>query len=389
MKRIAIAFTLILGFTLSYGQSNKVVSAWNYMKPEYNELDKAKEAIDEASQHPKTSTQAKTWYYRGMVYDKLYNTKDEKFKNLDPNPLKEAYLSYVKAKQYDDKDRYGKDILFKLTVVGTEFFNKGSMEYEQKKYKDALESFETVIAISQLPYINQTDTGAYFNAAIAADQAGEYEKALQYYYKALELNYGGQSEGANTYHYIATVYGAMGDTAKMIDTYREGINKFTENNVFLYIQLINYYLGKGDLEEAASFIKPAVEKDAENFSLWNVYGLAHEDIDMDEAIKGYKKAIELNPEFFDPYYNLGTIYFNQGVEANNEAMNIPLNETEKYDSTIAKRDEFFKVAQPYYEKAHEIDPNYGDVLVALKEIYYRFQMNDKLEEVTKKIDELK
>ena len=59
MKRIAIVLTLLISFTLSYGQSNKVVSAWNYMKPEYNELDKAKEAIDEASQHPKTQSQAK------------------------------------------------------------------------------------------------------------------------------------------------------------------------------------------------------------------------------------------------------------------------------------------------------------------------------------------
>ncbi len=385
MKRIAIVFTLLIGFTLAYGQSNKVVSAWNYMKPEYNELDKAKEAIDEASQHPKTQAEAKTWYYRGLVYHKLFNTKEEKFKNLDPNPLKEAYLSYVKAKELDEKNRYEKDILFKLTVAGTEFFNKGSMEYEQKKFKESLESFETVMAIGQLPYINQVDTGAFFNAAIAADQAGMYEKALDYYKKSLELKYG----GSDVYHYIAKVYEAMGDTAQSVQTYKEGIEAFPDNNVYLYIQLINYYLGKKQLSDAASFIRPAVAQDPENFSLWNVYGLAHEESNMDEAIKGYKKAIELNPDFFDPYYNLGTIYFNQGVEANNEAMNIPLNETEKYNETIKKRDTLFDEAMPFYERAHEIDPNYGDVLIALKEIYYRKQMTEKLAEVTKKIEERK
>ena len=168
MKRIAIVLTLLISFTLSYGQSNKVVSAWNYMKAEYNELDKAKEAIDLACVHPKTQVQAKTWYYRGLVYHKLFNTKDEKFKNLDPNPLKEAYLAYKKAKELDTKKRYEKDILYKLAVARNEFFNKGSLEYEQKKFDASLVSFETAIEIDQLPYINQVDSTVFFNAAIAA-----------------------------------------------------------------------------------------------------------------------------------------------------------------------------------------------------------------------------
>lgn len=385
MKRIALALTLVLAFTLSYAQSNKVVSAWNYMKPEYNELDKAKEAIDLAAQHPKTQGDAKTWYYRGMVYHKLFQTKDEKFKNLDPNPLKEAYLSYVKAMQLDEKKRYEKDILYKLTVAGTEFFNKGSMEYEEKKFKESLESFETVLELGRLPYINQVDTGAYFNAAIAADQAGMYEKALEYYKKSIELKY----NGSDVYHYVAQIYETMGDTTKAVDTYKEGIKAYPDNSIFLYIKLINYYLGKHQLDKAADFIKPAVEKDPENFSLWNVYGQAFENSNLEEAIKGYSKAIELNPDFFDPFYNLGTIYFNQGVEANNEAMGIPLNETDKYDAAIKKRDELFKQALPYYESAYRIDPSFNSTLIALKEIYYRFQMTDKLKEINDKLDELK
>lgn len=385
MKRIVIALTLILAFSVSYGQSNKVVSAWNYMKPEYNELDKAKVAIDLAAQHPKTQGQAKTWYYRGMVYHKLFQTKDEKFKNLDPNPLKEAYLSFVKAKELDVKKRYEKDIIFKLTVAGTEFFNKGSQEYEQKKFKESLESFETVLELGALPYINQVDTGAFFNAAIAADQAEMFEKALGYYQKSIELKY----NGSDVYHYVAVVYEAMGDTVKSVQSYMDGIAAYPDNSVFLYIKLINYYLERQQLSEAVKYIRPAVEKDPDNFSLWNVYGSAFEDIDIEESIKGYSKAIEINPEYFDPYYNLGTIYFNEGVELNNVAMSIPLSETEKYDATVIERDDLFKKALPFYEKAHELDPNFGGVLVALKEIYYRFKMNDKLADITKKMDDLK
>ncbi len=385
MKRIALALTLALAFGLVYGQSNKVVSAWNYMKPEYNELDKAKVAIDLATVHPKTQAQPKTWYYRGLVYHKLFQTKEEKFKDLDPNPLKQAEDAYIRAKELDTKKRYEKDILFKLTVVGTEFFNKGSMEYETKKFKESLESFETVLRIGSLPYINQVDTGAFFNAAIAADQAGMYDKALQYYAKAIEFGY----MGSDTYHYVAEVYMAKGDTAKALEMYQEGVAAYPEDCVFLYIQLINYHLQQRELDKAAEYVPKALEIDPNNFSLWNVYGSAYEDIDIEESVKAYKKAIEINPEFFDPYYNIGTIYFNRGVEANNKAMDIPISDEEGYNKAIAERDDLFKEALPFYEKAHELDPTFGSVLTALKEIYYRFQMNDKLEDINKKIDDLK
>ncbi|MCK5822033.1 MAG: tetratricopeptide repeat protein [Bacteroidales bacterium] len=385
MKRIAIALTLILAFSASYGQSNKVVSAWNYMKPEYNELDKAKVAIDLAAQHPKTQGQAKTWYYRGLVYHKLYMTKDESFSALDPNPLKEAYLSFVKAKELDVKKRYEDKIIFKIKVAGTEFFNKGSQEYQDKKFIESLESFETVLELGTLPYINQVDTGAFFNAAIAADQAGILDKALAYYQKSIELKY----NGSDVYHYVAQIYVAMGDTVNSVQAYMDGIEAYPDNSVFLYIKLMRYYLERQQLDQAAKYIRPAVEKDPENFSLWNVYGSAFEDTDIEESIMGYSRAIEINPEFFDPYYNIGTIYFNQGVELNNEAMSIPLDQTEKYDATVIKRDELFKKALPFYEKAHELDENFKGVLVALKEIYYRFKMTEKLADIKAKLDSQK
>ncbi len=385
MKRIALILTLILSFGAAFGQKNKVVSAWNYMKPDYNELDKAKEAIDQAAQHPKTQGLAKTWYYRGMVYHKLYQTKEEKFKNLDSNPLKQAYLSFVKAMELDVKKRYEKDLLFKLSVTSTEFFNKGSMEYEQKKFKESLESFETVIEIGKLPYINKVDTSAYYNAAIAADQAGLYDKAIDYYKKSIELKY----NGSVVYHYLASVYFAKGDTTNALASYNEGIEAYPDDCVFLYIKLINYYLEQNQLSKAAEYIRPAVEKDPENFSLWNVYGSAFEDSDIEEAIKGYSKAIEINPEFSDAYYNLGTIYFNQGVELNDVANNLPLSETEKYNETVKKSDDLFRKALPYFEKANELEPGFGDLLVALKQIYYRLKMNDKLEAITKEIENRK
>lgn len=386
MKKVIFLLACIIGLGGAFGQSNKVVTAFNLMKPEYNELDKAKIAIDEASVHPKTSAEAKTWYYRGLVYYKIYQSKDEKFKNLDPDPLKQAYLSFVKAKEYDAAaKRWEAELLFQLTRCSADYFNKGSAEFEQKKFTQSVESFETVMAIGKLPYINQLDTGSFYNAALASESAGMNDKAIEYYTKSIELNYG----GPDVFHYLALIYLQKGDSASALKTYESGIMKYPNKSANLYIAMINFYLARKDVKSAFGFVEKAIEKDPNNASLWQVYGRALEDKDKQKAIDAYKKMIELDPKNFNGYYNVGTVYFNKGVEANDKANAIPLSDDAGYKAALLIADNFFKEALPYFEQAYEINQEDGDLLSGLKQLYYRFKMNDKLQEVQKRIDGLK
>lgn len=123
MKRFLFLLAGLFVFSSLIGQSNKVVTAWNLIKPEYNELDKAMQAIDEASVHSRTAGDAKTWYYRGLVYYKIYQSKDEKFKNLHPDPLKVAYESFIKAKELDTKDRWKDELRFRITQTSADYFD--------------------------------------------------------------------------------------------------------------------------------------------------------------------------------------------------------------------------------------------------------------------------
>lgn len=386
MKKVIFLLACIIGLGGAFGQSNKVVTAFNLMKPEYNELDKAKIAIDEASVHPKTSAEAKTWYYRGLVYYKIYQSKDEKFKNLDPDPLKQAYLSFVKAKEYDAAaKRWEAELLFQLTRCSADYFNKGSAEFEQKKFTQSVESFETVMAIGKLPYINQLDTGSFYNAALASESAGMNDKAIEYYTKSIELNYG----GPDVFHYLALIYLQKGDSASALKTYESGIMKYPNKSANLYIAMINFYLARKDVKSAFGFVEKAIEKDPNNASLWQVYGRALEDKDKQKAIDAYKKMIELDPKNFNGYYNVGTVYFNMGVEANDKANAIPLSDDAGYKAALVVADDLFKQALPFFEQAYEINKEDSDLLSGLKQLYYRFKMNDKLQEVQKRIDGLK
>ena len=68
-----ISFLIVIAVMLTslvFAQSVKVQSTVNYLKNRL--LDKAKEAIDDASVHEKTLNDPKTWYYKGTVYLELH-----------------------------------------------------------------------------------------------------------------------------------------------------------------------------------------------------------------------------------------------------------------------------------------------------------------------------
>ena len=68
MKRI-LFFLFLFATTGMMAQSSKVVSAYNAMKS--GNLDKAVEFIEPATTHEKSSTDAKTWVYRGQIYQSI------------------------------------------------------------------------------------------------------------------------------------------------------------------------------------------------------------------------------------------------------------------------------------------------------------------------------
>ncbi len=133
-------------------------------------------------------------------------------------------------------------------------------------------------------------------------------------------------------------------TVAGLNTYKKGIDAYPEDNVSLYIQLVNFYLSKEDLEQAYVFIEKALEKDSENSSLWYVYGIAGEKKDPEKALEAFEKAINVNPEYWEAMYMAGKIHYDRGYTANKLSQEIPLDDQEGYKAAVAKTDEHFKKA---------------------------------------------
>lgn len=353
MKKIITAAFISLTIA-GYAQRAQVQSAYSYLK--YEQLDKAKESIDIAVNNENTMNYDKAWYYRGLIYQALY--KNEKFANLSNDPLNEALKSYNKALELNPKFEYADDIAEKKKILAQQFADMGYVNYNLKNFASALTAYEGVVSI--MP----NDTSSYFNAALCAERAGNAAKAKQYYGKLDEMQY----KDPKMYHSYAQLYLTEGDTTKALDILSRGLSRFPEEKSILITQT-NIYISSGKTAEALGAINKAIEKDPTNANLYFAKGTLVEKTDKnkDAAITAYKKAIELKADYFDAYYNLGALYFNDGAHLANEANSIKDNN--QYAKAKAVFEAKFKEAKPYLEKAWELNPKDQSTMVSLKQLY--------------------
>jgi tetratricopeptide (TPR) repeat protein len=372
MKKLTILFALLMYGGAIYSQKVKVQSAWNYYK--YDQLDKAKVAIDEAAEDNQTKVMDKTWYYRGLIYHAMF--KHEKYNNLDPQPLQKAYDYYSKAIELNPKSEFADSIKIKKFIIVNQLFGKGVDQFAAKDFNGALETFESVLKMTP------GDTLATLNAAYSAERSANNEKAKQYYTQLIDMNYG----EAKIYTFLSKIYKAEKDTAKAFEVVKLGRQRFPADNN-LIIEELNFYLYSGKSKEAMEPLNLAISKDPTNASLYFARGSIYDKLDDSEKAKAdYMKAIELKPDYFDAYYNLGAMYFNQGADLSNKANSIAPEKVKEFNEAKAKADAKFKEAQPYLEKAHELNATDMSTLVSLKQLYARTGDTAKAGEMKKLID---
>jgi len=389
MKRTTILFVLLFAISSVFAQKGKVTSALSYK--EAGKLDKAVEAIEETidATNPKTEgsvTWPRTWEVRGEIYQAVFQSKDENYKKLSSDPLTVAYDSYMKALQLDDKDRFSKSVKIKLTLLIGDLTNQAVAGFNEEAYEKAMKSFEQIIAIEQTPVYkaedpNAVDTVIIFNAGLAAYNAKQYDKAIEYYKLAAKYKY----NGAKTYSLIANSYFQKKDTAGALQVLQDGLKEYSDNGILL-VEVINVYLNANKVDDAMKYLDIAIAQDPKNASYYFAQGTLYDKVQKpEEASTSYLKAIEFKEDYFDAYYNLGALYYNKGVKQVDVANLVPSNQPEKYELEKDKADVEFKKAIPYMEKAHEINPTDKFTLESLKTLYYRLKMLDKHAEIVEKM----
>lgn len=389
MKKTIILLALVLAVSGAFAQKGKVNSAQSFK--DTGKLDKAVEAIEEAidPSNPKAEKSLpwpKTWEVRGEVYQAVAASKDAKFKALSEDPLTEALKSYKKALELDEKDKFGKSVKIKLTLLTNDLTNQAVAQFNEDDYAGALKSFEQILEVQKIDVVMQDNPGAVdtvilFNAGLAAYNSKDFKKAVEYYGEAAKHGY----NGARTYSLVSDSYMQMQDTTGALNAIQEGFEKYPQDNGVL-TTMIDMYLKLERKEEAMKYLNLAIEQDPANVSYYFAQGTLYESFGEEEnAVAAYKKAMEVDPAFFNAYYNLGALYYNNGVKQIEVANAVPASDNVKYEAELKKADVEFEKALPYMEKCQEIDPDDANTLESLKNLYYRMKEMDKYNAVLEKL----
>lgn len=418
MKKFLFTVALFACVNFLNAQSNKVVSAWKYLsdynkEKDFQSLQKAKEAIDLAAEHADSKGEAKTWMYRAQIYQAIFehNLRVNTEKNAevsDPNKktllgyqttatdeLLKAFEATVKVKELDAKNNYSPEATQRQNVYSRHFENKGIACYNAKLYSDALPMFEKAIEINSLS--GKVDSNNTNNAAIVSERAGNYEKAIVYYQKLIDMKFG----KAATYSSLAAVYTAMKNDEAAKTTLKKGLEAYP-GDINMVIAETNYALKSGEHQKAIDNLKIAITKMPNDANLYLVLGNVYDNLanpkdaagkeldkpaNYDELLSNaeinYKKAIELKSDYFDALYNLGVLYNNSGVTKAKKADTII--DQAKYAKANAEANTEFEKAIPVLEKALEISPADKNTMYALKQLYSRTNQQEKLKAINEKL----
>lgn len=387
MKRIPLLFVAIsLGLHVQ-AQQSKVVSAYNYLgyynqdKTDIENLKKARENIDQASTNESTSQKAKTWYYRGNVYWAIQESKNPELMEATVNPLLTAVESYKRVYELDAKYEYAEES-YEKAMIG--YRNLGIMAFNKNDFNAALVYFESTTELSAKKGV--VDTSAIENSSIASMRAGNSAKSIQYLKQLISFNI---DKDGSRFIQLMKAQNLAGDSAAAKQTMMEGRNKFP-NDQKLLTEELNGYLQSGKSAEAEKLLAIAIEKDPTNHLLHYASGTIFEDLGKrDLAIAAYKKSIEIKPDFWEAYFNLGAIY-NNSAKALREKADAE-KDMKKYEAGKKLADAEFNLALPNLEKALELAPNDSPdllpLLKTLKQIYSLVGMNDKYNEMKKRIEQ--
>ncbi len=392
MKKLTLTLVMVAVLATAFGQKNVRQSASNYLKS--GKLDKAMEAINTCVQDASTARDAKSWMLRGHIYLEIYDSKSDAIKALEADPVSKALESYKNAVEFDPKKEYYDEIFAKVNWLRDQYYNKAVDRYNNKDFKAAMENFGKSADVLEM--VNFKDTTSLLYAAVCAGLAEEKESAIGFYKKLLNANY----KSANLYFSLSDTYRQLNDSANALAVVRQGQKEFPADNS-LFLAETNIYLTFNDTEKALKNLKQALVQDPGNYTVAFALGTIYDNIANDNtkpaetrsdafnnAVEAYKNSLKMKPDYFDGSYNLGALFVNKAATKLDEANNLPVDATEKYDKLTGEANELLGFALPYLEKAAELQPTDLNTLFSLKQIYTRTHQNDKAKLIQDKINEL-
>ena len=422
-KQLIFLSALLVSMTV-FGQKNELKTAEKAIKA--NDFSSAIAAINQAESligSADQKTKAKYYYLKGIA---LYqNGAAENVEEVGA-----AFNQLINFEKESNKLKYTNEVGGLINTMVQNTASKASKDYETavetklpEDYVKAANGFAQVYALSP------KDTTFLDNAALVYFYGKDYESSKNAYEKLLDLNYTGIStifvatdkESGEEVTYpdkkamdlqvklgiaenpreevkdsrrelifknLAQNYSMLEDSEKALKVIAEGREEFPESYSLL-IEEANMYYKAGNNEMFKIKLEEAIDLNPTEPTLhYNVGVMNMGQGNLDEAIKFFETAIELDPKYADAYNNIGAAIIEKAAPIIEE-MNKNLSDFAKYDKLQAQQFEIYKEAIPYYEKAYEINGKNINIVQTLMGLYENLEMTDKLNDIKAVYEELK
>ena len=285
--------------------------------------------------------QEQTWRYRGEIYLNINN--DSALFAAYPDALTRAKDSYMKAKNWTPRVRKKMKFEWDWGRCKSRQVTR-NWQIQHWDYGSAGAFFDLGAEIASA--FGATDTMAIYNSALCYEKAGEVDLAVARYRACADIQY----QVPNVFLFISNLYRSNGREAEALETLSEARGLYPREQS-LIIEELNIYLTNEEFDKAKENLTLAAEQDPTNEILWFSLGSVLDNLgNAEEAIDAYKKALEVNSDYFDANYNLGALYFNQAVQGINEANDMwkprmtRLNRTQK---ALEQSEGLFETAKPF------------------------------------------
>jgi hypothetical protein len=378
-------------------------------------LDAALKSVNAAFEDATVAADPESFLTKATIYKEIANSEFA-FSGINPNfKIKtldagiQAYNAFMKLKEIAIKKNHAKDALTGLSDVEGILSRCGAAYFDKQDYLSAFKNFNTMMAVSKLLKENKMKS--------SLDLPEDFNNIQ--YYTALTGYYGKANEAelmpilddmfkAGTDK--AVVYEALynfkkeKDEAGALAVLEAGRKKLPEETSILFAE-INHYLGKGNLDVLIDKLKSAISKEPKNVSLYTTLGNVYDQLSVKEkanptkhaeyfknAMDYYNQAIAIDDKNATAVYSIGALYYNKAAsyttEINKLANDLSAAATKKYDALKAEMMSEFEKALPFFIKSEQIDPKDKNSLIALKEIYARKNLFDKVNEYKAKLEAL-
>lgn len=405
MKKLFLSVCLMMVvFSQTFAQVTNVKKAEGLLTQETPDFKGAREAIKAAMLDETTKNDAKTYYIAGLIGESendryfLQQQLKQKIDTLKKGKaIMESIKYYLIADSLDQlpdakgkvKPRFSKKITATLRNYHDRednLYSYGAKAYNSQNYQDAYEAFGAYLKIPTYSVMSKEvfpnhegNKHIKYYTALSAYNIAKYQDAISI---ANELK-NDTIRTNDVYRLLYTVHNSLKDTVGYLNVLKEGFTKFRNDPWYLQT-IINHYIFSGKLEDASKYLDDAIAQ-SPNAEYYAVKGNIEDKLGhLDNARLAFDKAIALDANTAEAHAGIGRLIFNKGVEMTNLANAIKDNKL--YQKEKEKADAIFKEAMPYLQKALELKPNDYENKFALKQLYYRLDMQKEYDEISKQMN---